>query len=294
MVLDRHSSSSPQAVPDHNKSAFNVRCTKQSPGESRSVNYRDQSSSSKKSSRRTSQNEKHGSSSHQTTVGSIDLEVFIWNYRTVLLFQNARRGSLETYGSPPSTNYEYFPHDLDDIYEYKTDHQYFTHTGAFQKEKQAQKIASDRDRSSVFRSHAAQSLDEYSSPGKPNDERYLQYRQKFDNSSFIKSLSNNSDDSIKEKPCRSSGSGSSSHHHHSIQEMIKHFGKKVHIWPRSKNHDSQHNLSLSNANENEQEDFRARSKSLDVNTSHKVHRDWGQTYKIYDKILKEGRFRHND
>lgn len=192
--------------------------------------------------------------------------------------------------SPPA--YEFFPHDLDDIYEYKTDHQYFTHTGTCEKDT-LPTLLSDKDRSSIFKTHATHSMDEYSS----SVDRHHQYRGgRFDNSSFIRSLSKDSSDAPP-PPKKGSGtsngssgigSGGSSHHHHSIQEMIKHFGKKVHIWPRSKNHhDSTHNLSLS-AHNDPQADFRARSKSLDVKpTTKKVH-DWGKTYKIYDSIVKEG------
>lgn len=210
-----------------------------------------------------------------------------------------RRGSLDNNNpnSPPS--YEYFPHDLDDIYEYKTDHQYFTHTGTYEKDT-LPTLLSDRDRSSIFKSHATHSMDEYSSSV---DRHPNHYRGRFDNSSFVKSLSRDSSDGPSLAPPSKKGSGTSSngsssmsgngsghHHHHSIQEMIKHFGKKVHIWPRSsKHHDSSHTLSSLSAQNEAQEDFRARSKSLDVKpTTKKVH-DWGKTYKIYDSIVKEGR-----
>ena len=200
--------------------------------------------------------------------------------------------------SPPA--YEFFPHDLDDIYEYKTDHQYFTHTGTYEKDK-LPTLLSDKDRSSLFKTHATHSMDEYSSSvDRHHHSHSHQYRPRFDNTSFIKSLSRDSSDgqTTSSKKGSSSSNGSSgmsgngnNHHHHSIQEVIKHFGKKVHIWPRSKNHDSSHNLSTLN---DPQEDFRARSKSLDVKpTTKKVH-DWGKTYKIYDSILKEGRQRHHE
>lgn len=192
--------------------------------------------------------------------------------------------------SPPS--YEFFPHDLDDIYEYKTDHQYFTHTGTYEKDKPPT-LLSDRDRSSIFRNQATHSMDEYSS----SVDRHAHLRNRFDNSSFIKSLSRDSSDAPSSKKgsgSSSNGSGmsgntSGSHHHHSIQEMIKHFGKKVHIWPRNKSHhDSSHALSTLSGQNELQDDFRARSKSLDVKpTTKKVH-DWGKTYRIYDSIVKEG------
>lgn len=225
-----------------------------------------------------------------------------------------RRGSLDNpcnpAGSPPA--YEYFPHDLDDIYEYKTDHQYFTHTGTYDKDT-LPTLLSDRDRSSIFKSHAAHSMDEYSSPShnhsQHNHQRHhssnanhLRGAARFDNTSFVKSLSRDSSDGA--APPSKKGSGTSSngsmsgasssgggghHHHHSIQEMIKHFGKKVHIWPRSKNHhDSSHNLTSLSAQNELQDDFRARSKSLDVKPTTKKLHDWGKTYKIYDSIVKEG------
>lgn len=135
-------------------------------------------------------------------------------------------------------------------------------------------------------------MDEYSS----SVDRPAHYRNRFDNTSFIKSLSRDNSDGPSSK--RGSGtssngssgmSGNSNHHHHSIQEMIKHFGKKVHIWPRGKNHhDSSHNLTTLGAQNDPQADFRTRSKSLDVKPTKKVQ-DWGKTYKIYDSIVKEGR-----
>uniref|UniRef100_A0A1B0CH11 Putative amp-activated protein kinase gamma regulatory subunit n=1 Tax=Lutzomyia longipalpis TaxID=7200 RepID=A0A1B0CH11_LUTLO len=189
--------------------------------------------------------------------------------------QNYRRGSLDTYGSPVVNGGGYFPHDLDDIYEYKTDHQYFTHTGTFQNNEKVH-IASDRDRNSIFRTHAAHSLDDYSG-------NIIGYRSRFDNSSFIKSLNESSSPPVtKDKSNRSSN-------HHSFQEMLKQFGKRV--WQRGKSQDhSPHgaiNSSLSGAND-PQDNFRGRSKSLDVSIPHRVLNDCGATYKIFDKIVKEG------
>lgn len=220
--------------------------------------------------------------------------------------------------SPPSpncVNYDFLPH-LDDIYEYKTDHQYFTHSGTYE-ETGVQKrtpLMSEKDRNMIFRAHAAHSLDEYASPPHLCLQRSLQHRQKFDNSSFIKSLSNSTDNNSNHhrasssamhntsnnnnSSTSSSGSASSAnhhhqHHHHSIQEMIKHFGKKVHIWPRNRHHhhhDSSHNLTSLSTQNDLQDDFRERSKSLDVADKSKKVRDWGQTYKIYDRIVKEGEY----
>lgn len=81
--------------------------------------------------------------------------------------------------------------------------------------------------------------------------------------------------------------------------MIKHLGKKVHIWPRNR-HDSINENEIVNTSPNNRnvvspemepiENFRSRSKSLDVNlTRRKVLDDCEATYKIYNKILKEGK-----
>ena len=76
--------------------------------------------------------------------------------------------------------------------------------------------------------------------------------------------------------------------------MIIHFGKKVHIWPRSR-HDSINENEVSNNPQNvchtsePQENFRSRSKSLDVQSSRKILDDCEATYKIYNRILKEGK-----
>uniref|UniRef100_A0A6P7FFN2 Uncharacterized protein LOC114327576 isoform X1 n=1 Tax=Diabrotica virgifera virgifera TaxID=50390 RepID=A0A6P7FFN2_DIAVI len=72
------------------------------------------------------------------------------------------------------------------------------------------------------------------------------------------------------------------HHHHSIQELMKHFGKKIQHW-RSEGAYRRH----SESENTEQEDqFRGRSKSLDCNAKKRV-KDC-DAYKIYDKILREG------
>uniref|UniRef100_A0A6B2E6R3 Putative 5'-amp-activated protein kinase gamma subunit n=1 Tax=Phlebotomus kandelakii TaxID=1109342 RepID=A0A6B2E6R3_9DIPT len=187
-------------------------------------------------------------------------------------YQNYRRGSLDAYGSPVVNGGGYFPHDLDDIYEYKTDHQYFTHTGTFQNNEKIQ-ITSDKDRNSIFRTHAAHSLDEYSANG-------LQYRNRFDNASFVRSLNESSSPPVAKT--RQSN-------HHSFQEMLKQFGKRV--WQRGKSQDhSPHGVnhsSLSGAND-PQDHFRGRSKSLDVSIPNRVLNDCGATYKIFDRIVKEG------
>lgn len=109
-----------------------------------------------------------------------------------------------------------------------------------------------------------------------------------DNASFIRGL--HDDLSPKERSRHNSCSSSShkSHHHNSVHEMIKHLGKKVHIWPR-KRHDSTNNMSTDTDFVNdEQEHFRSRSKSLDVNVKQKILGDCDATYKVFDKIVKEG------
>ena len=209
-----------------------------------------------------------------------------------------RRGSLDGRSSP--ANNGFFPHDLNDIYEYKTDHQYFTHTGATQNNCQEKfALTSDSQRNSLFRNSHVHSVDEYTGQMLRN-----RMDSRFDNTSFIRnlnsSISNNSVDSGTGGSTTGSSNNSKeklsskNHHHNSIHEMIKHFGKKVHIWPRNR-HDS--------INENEiskdhsfltpepfvpTENFRSRSKSLDVTASKKILDDCESTYKIYNKILKEG------
>ena len=148
------------------------------------------------------------------------------------------------------------------------------------------------------------SMDEYGmAPGTPNlkynieDGRHLAQRNnRFDNSSFVRNLNS----SISQTSVDSGTGGSttassnnskeklsSKHHHHSIQEMIKHFGKKVHIWPRHR-HDSITENDAANVAK-PPDNFRSRSKSLDVTQTYKTNLDDCEaTYKIYNKILKEG------
>lgn len=76
------------------------------------------------------------------------------------------------------------------------------------------------------------------------------------------------------------------HHHHSIQELIRHFGKKVHNWRGDTSY--RRNSCTENGNKYE-EDFRSRSKSLDAATGRRVLSDCEATYRIYESILKEGR-----
>ncbi|GAB0094829.1 5'-AMP-activated protein kinase subunit gamma-1 [Sergentomyia squamirostris] len=255
-------SSSPQPVPDAQKSPGqllpNRRWSPQSPDRQKSPGVHARSPFDAYSSYR----ERRMSSTPRKCTPSP-------NYQ-----QSYRRGSLDNYGSPVvNGGGGFFPHDLDDIYEYKTDHQYFTHTGTFQKNEKVP-IVSDKDRNIIFRTHAAHSLDDYTPNG-------LRHRHRFDNSSFARSLAEESSSPpVKIK----------NQNHHSFQEMLKQFGKRV--WQRGKSQDhSPHSLNhtspLTSAND-PQEHFRERSKSLDVTMQHRVLNDCGATYRIFDKILKEG------
>lgn len=78
------------------------------------------------------------------------------------------------------------------------------------------------------------------------------------------------------------------HHHHSIQELIRHFGKKMNHW-RSEGSARRNSCSESGAGDSDDQ-FRSRSKSLDCNTIKPIYRDCAETYRIYDTILKEGMF----
>lgn len=197
----------------------------------------------------------------------------------------------------------YFPHDLDDIYEAQADHQYFTHTGA---SGQQQRSCERPSAISIFHrvSAAHTSLDDYSVGGDSSRQSMNStdsgtgsgafHRHRFDNASFAKSLSIDEQEQQPHSPHKE-GHGKHGkhhhhhHHHHSIQELLKHFGKKMHVWPR-KHHDAQ---SVCTSPQNDpQENFRTRSKSLDVNTLSRPNRildDCGATYKIYDRIVKEGK-----
>lgn len=226
-----------------------------------------------------------------------------------------RRGSLDIYGSPPFSGY--FPHDLDDIYEYKTDHQYFTHTGANNDSsstahncapflhsksvdhKPVMMMNSDQQRNHFFhRTPATASLDDYTyncSSSNTSTNTYYDDRlqkQRLDNTSFIRSLNDASDNSICQSPKENKSSKSS------IHGMIKTLGKKAHIWPRKRHEstcsmigDNQHsNNNGTTASNDPQENFRSRSKSLDVNYTNNILNDCDATYKIYDKIVREGIF----
>lgn len=163
-------------------------------------------------------------------------------------------------------------------------------------------ISSEAQRNSLFRnSNNFHSADENSTP-----------KGRFDNSSFAKdlemSISNGSVDSGNHTGLNSSNNSkerfSKNHHHHSIQEMIRHLSKKVHLWSRSR-HDSineneivndrrtstpEPNIHLNSPPDN----FRSRSKSLDVTSSRRILDDCESTYKIYNKILKEGKHNRDD
>lgn len=72
------------------------------------------------------------------------------------------------------------------------------------------------------------------------------------------------------------------HHHHSIQELIRHFGKKIH-WKS----DGGRRSSCSVDDVEKPEEFRERSKSLDSSAKRNLS-DCEATYRIYNTILKEG------
>lgn len=240
------------------------------------------------------------------------------NMNDVCFFKGARRSSLDGYSgcsSPPERAVNgFFPHDLDDIYEYKTDHQYFTHTGAYEDSHHDKfSISTEAQRNSLFRNHQMiHSMDEYGPHHRCNDIDFrFQPRNRFDNSSFIRSLNSSVSQTSVDSGTNTGGSSASSanskerlssknHHHSSIHEIIKHFGKKVHIWPRNR-HDSIVETSIVTSNTRnlttpepeEAVNFRSRSKSLDVTmTRQKIELDdCESTYKIYNRILKEGKRR---
>ncbi|XP_050341541.1 uncharacterized protein LOC126767882 isoform X3 [Bactrocera neohumeralis] len=206
------------------------------------------------------------------------------------VYASLRRYPNDYCGSPPvhSTQGGYFPHDLDDIYESQADHQYFTHTGA-----SSARTPERPSINSIFHrvGAACTSLDDYVGQTRVSAENgsASSYKHRFDNSSFAKSLSTNEDsDNSLPRENKKSKDHHHHHHHHSIHEMLKQFSKKVHIWPR-KSHDT--NSVCTSPLNDPQENFRTRSKSLDVNTLSRPNRileDCGATYKIYEKIVKEG------
>lgn len=200
------------------------------------------------------------------------LETTLISFKNIFS-QDYRRPSLDTYGSPPYVPFhgDYCP-DLDDIHEYKTDHHYFTHTG------------SSRDgRASVTNGHGV--LDQQTF--RISEERLNRQRARFDNLSFIKSL-NDSDASIGQSPKEKTSKSS-------LHGIFKNLGKKAHIWPR-KRHESTCNMTstgspiVSSVTNDPQENFRSRSKSLDVNYTNNILNDCDATYKIFDKIVREGNF----
>lgn len=195
-------------------------------------------------------------------------------------------------GHSSPVNNGFFPHDLNDIYEYKTDHQYFTHTGAPNNCHDKYAITSEAQRNSLFRNN-------YHS----NDEYAGIKDKRFDNSSFIRNLNSSISQSSVDSGQGSSNNSkekltSKSHHHHSIQEMIKHLGKKVHIWPRNRHdsitEDETPRDRVKSPLEPTPDNFRSRSKSLDVTMSRRILDDCGSTYKIYNQILKEGNLRRGE
>jgi 5'-AMP-activated protein kinase, regulatory gamma subunit len=155
-------------------------------------------------------------------------------------------------------------------------------------------ITSEAQRNSLFRNNP-----------NSNDECGYVPKSRFDNTSFIRSLESSISNGSVDSGHNTGGSSSSNNskeklsknnHHHSIQEMIKHFSKKVHLWSRSR-HDSINENEISNDRRTSTpepayvppENFRSRSKSLDVTMSRSILDDCESTYKIYNKILKEGK-----
>ncbi|XP_017141568.1 uncharacterized protein LOC108155333 isoform X3 [Drosophila miranda] len=307
---DRHSHSQPQAVPDAHKSLENhggggSSCT--NGGGAGGGGQRNSYDSWYASGSGASGSLKRTPSSKRS---------FLERSQSPAVYGSMRRSGGPDFGSPPTAaavggsggggagGGGFFPHDLDLIYESQGDHQYFTHTGASGQ----QRDSGERPTAiSIFHrvSAANTSLDDYSAPSGGSTDSGMAgsgafQRHRFDNSSFAKSLS--VDESTDRQPAGQSpshreGHGkhgkhhhhhNHSHHHHSIQELLKHFGKKIHVWPR-KHHDAQ---SVCTSPQNDpQENFRTRSKSLDVNTLSRPNRildDCGATYKIYDRIVKEG------
>lgn len=195
--------------------------------------------------------------------------------------QSIRRSSQD-----PPHNVDFYPmHDtLDDIHEnHQADHQqqqYHTVNGncpTTAAEKRA--IFCDAQRNSIFHtilmdSAASVSVDPFAA--------VVRARPRFDNTSFSRDLAETvSATTPKEKSSKTS-----------LHGMLKTFGKKTHLWPRRRNEStcaiSQHALSPVN---DPQEQFRSRSKSLDVNYSsaqHHILNDCDATYKIFDKIVREG------
>lgn len=132
-----------------------------------------------------------------------------------------------------------------------------------------------------------------------------QPRPRFDNSSFVRNIlandssSMNNSSNISQSPKETKSSRSSLH------GLFKNLGKKAHIWPR-KRHESTCNMGSAYGGggsviggggrnggdvvNDPQENFRSRSKSLDVNYTNNILNDCDATYKIYDKIVREGNF----
>lgn len=103
------------------------------------------------------------------------------------------------------------------------------------------------------------------------------------------------DNSLSASPKSRNGNN---HHHHSIQELVRHFGKKVRIFKslgcKSPEQNPERNIAgslggTSPLNESAHGEFRSRSKSLDVDYGRRLLTDdCDTTYKIYESILQEG------
>lgn len=218
-------------------------------------------------------------------------------FSPVLSAQSIRRGSLEPHGV------DYYPmHDLDDIHEnHQADHQqhasphqqYHTVNGNYAPahgtsaaDKRA--IFSDTQRNSIFHTALSSASDSTASVAVDPFASVVRVRPpRFDNTSFSKDLAetvtgSSSGTAAKEKSSKTS-----------LQGMLKTFGKKTHLWPRKRT-ESTCTISLITSPVNDpQEQFRTRSKSLDVNyhseQQHHILNDCDATYKIFDKIVREGK-----
>lgn len=161
------------------------------------------------------------------------------------------------------------------------DSQYHTYSGSNR---------SNYDRPSInsifHRAHnASHSLDEYKYTV---DGERSGYRGRFDNSSFVKSISN--DEQQDQDQNENKGKNNNhQHNNHSISEIFKSLGKKVHIWPRKHNNHHSPSSGASSPLNDPQENFRMRSRSLDVtqvNRAKQILSDCESTYKIYENIVK--------
>lgn len=130
----------------------------------------------------------------------------------------------------------------------------------------------------------------------------LSHKNRFDNKSFAQKLTESVTDT-KDHANERRGSGSSSNSHrqkpHTIQELFRTFSKKVGHWRHEASGEGRRGSCAIPATSHgedramDSDEFRSRSKSLDGDHIHKVHRgplleDCGATYEIFEAILREG------